>query len=95
MALEALKGNGESILVVDDIKEQRHIASQLLSILGYTVNTVENCEEAVEFVRRHKVDLLVLDMIRDPGMDGLDAYRLKNSGLAVKNELQQPVDKRG
>ena len=27
------------------------------------------------YIKEHKVDLLVLDMIMDPGMDGLDTYR--------------------
>jgi YesN/AraC family two-component response regulator len=26
-------------------------------------------------LKEHKVDLIVLDMIMDPGMDGLDTYR--------------------
>ena len=32
-------------------------------------------EEAVAYLRRHDVDLLVMDMIMEPGMDGLDTYR--------------------
>ena len=32
-------------------------------------------EAAVEYLKTHKVDLLVLDMIMDPGMDGLETYR--------------------
>ena len=32
-------------------------------------------EAVVEYLKTHKVDLLVLDMIMDPGMDGFDTYR--------------------
>ena len=32
-------------------------------------------EAVVEYLKTHKVDLLVLDMIMDPGMDGLETYR--------------------
>ncbi len=32
-------------------------------------------EEAVAYLQKHKVDLVILDMIMDPGMDGLDTYR--------------------
>jgi len=67
-------GNGQSILVVDDVKEQRELASMMLKKLNYTVESVSSGEEAVEYVKKHTVDLLVLDMIMDPGMDGLDTY---------------------
>ena len=68
-------GNGESILVVDDISEQRQIASTILSQLGYSVQTVSSGEAAVEFMQDHRADLIVLDMIMDPGMDGLETYK--------------------
>ena len=67
-------GNGESILIVDDVKEQRELAGTMLEKLNYTVVTVSSGEEAVEYLKQNAVDLLVLDMIMDPGMDGLDTY---------------------
>ena len=70
-----LLGNGESILVVDDVKEQREIADNILTELGYRVTTMPSGEEAVAYLRDNSADLLVLDMIMDPGMDGLDTYR--------------------
>lgn len=75
LTLEAYSGNGESILIVDDVEEQRQIASGMLKELGYSVVSVSSGEEAVEYLRTNKVDLLVLDMIMDPGMDGLDTYK--------------------
>ena len=74
-SLEGLKGNGEKILIVDDVSEQRQIASHMLTRLSYTVSEVPNGEAALEFVCRESVDLLILDMIMEPGMDGLDTYR--------------------
>ncbi len=74
-SLDALKGSGEHVLVVDDIAEQREIASEMLSRLGYSVDTVASGEAAAAFVAATPVDLVVLDMIMDPGMDGLDTYR--------------------
>lgn len=68
-------GNGESILVVDDVEEQRELASQMLRKLNYTTATVSSGEKAVEYVKGQPVDLIVLDMIMDPGIDGLDTYR--------------------
>ncbi len=67
-------GNGEAILVVDDVKEQRELATKMLTKLNYRVNAVASGEEAVEYLQDHTVDLVVLDMIMDPGMDGLDTY---------------------
>jgi len=62
-------------LIVDDVEEQRSIASGMLKELGYSVASVSSGEEAVEYLKSRKVDLLVLDMIMDPGLDGLDTYR--------------------
>ena len=73
--LEDYMGKGETILVVDDVEEQRNIASGMLKELGYSVVSVSSGEEAVEYLKTNKVDLLILDMIMDPGMDGLDTYR--------------------
>jgi signal transduction histidine kinase/CheY-like chemotaxis protein len=68
-------GNGEMVLVVDDVKEQREIARQMLNKLGYHVYTVENGKAAVGFLERASADLLLLDMVMGPDMDGLDTYR--------------------
>ena len=69
------RGNGESILVVDDAREQREIARLILTELGYGVVTAAGGEEAIEVIKQRSVDLVVLDMIMDPGIDGLDTYR--------------------
>ena len=75
LAIGSYSGDGESILVIDDVEEQRKIASAMLKELGYSVAMVSSGEEAVEYLKINKVDLLVLDMIMDPGMDGLDTYK--------------------
>lgn len=69
------RGRGESILVVDDVHEQREIASSILTELGYTVFTASSGEEAVDFIKDHLVDLVVLDMIMEPGIDGLETFK--------------------
>jgi two-component system, cell cycle sensor histidine kinase and response regulator CckA len=73
--IENYMGKGETILVVDDIKEQREVASIILKTLDYFVTSVSSGEEAVEYIKNNSVDLLVLDMIMSPGMDGLDTYK--------------------
>ena len=75
VSIEEYVGGGESILVVDDVENQRNIATNLLSRLGYSVATVSSGEEAVEYMKNSKADLLVLDMIMDPGIDGFETYK--------------------
>lgn len=72
---ERYVGNGETILVVDDVAEQREVAAAILSGLGYRVNVVASGEAAEAYVQNNKVDLVVLDMIMLPGIDGLETYR--------------------
>jgi two-component system, cell cycle sensor histidine kinase and response regulator CckA len=73
--VEKYMGRGESVLVVDDVVEQREIASGMLMRLGYSVVTVSSGEDAVEYLKQNSVDILVLDMIMAPGIDGLETYK--------------------
>ncbi len=68
-------GKGESILVVDDVVEQREIASRILRKLCYFVKTVSGGQKAVDYLKKNSADLLLLDMIMDPGIDGLETYK--------------------
>ena len=73
--IENYKGNGETILVIDDIKEQRQIACSLLSKMGYSPKGIPSGEEAVEYMKENSAHLLVLDMIMGSGIDGLETYK--------------------
>lgn len=68
-------GNGEFIIVIDDISAQREIATSILERLGYLSKAFTSGEEAIDYLRQHKADLIVLDMILDPGIDGYETYR--------------------
>lgn len=68
-------GNGQKVLVIDDVKTQREIASDILTHLGYKVATVSSGEEAIKYFNRQTADIIILDMIMPPGIDGLDTYR--------------------
>jgi len=74
LATSNLKGQ-ESILVVDDDRNQREMAVELLSTLGYRVDTAENGRAAVAYLGRQSVDIVILDMIMERDFDGLDTYR--------------------
>lgn len=71
---QSLKGNGESVLVIDDDPRQREIASRILTSLNYSVTTAPSGEKAVEYMQSNIVDILVLDMIMDPGQNGRITY---------------------
>ena len=75
LSLEDYKGNGESILIVDDVKQQRKIASEILKKLGYEVSSAESGEKAIEYLKKKSVDLIILDMIMDPGINGCETYK--------------------
>jgi PAS domain S-box-containing protein len=68
-------GNHESILIVDDIAEQREIAASILIRLGYDVKTCSSGEEAIAHLETNHADLVVLDIIMEPGIDGLETYK--------------------
>ncbi len=74
-ATDDYMGSGESVLVVDDVATQRIIAARMLEKLGYRPVTVLSGEEAIDYLRNTRVDILVLDMIMSPGIDGLETYR--------------------
>lgn len=76
----APRGRGERVLVVDDIVEQRTVTCRMLESLGYQASAVASGEEAIDLLRalpadRGRPDLLILDLVMDPGISGLEAYR--------------------
>jgi PAS domain S-box-containing protein len=78
VSIDYYKGDGETVLVVDDVIEQREIASKMLFQLGYKVDSVSSGEEAIQYIRSKPADLIVLDMIMAPGIDGLDTFKQIN-----------------
>ena len=73
--IEDYLGKGESVLIVDDAPEQRSLAKRMIQRLGYDVHTAASGEKAVALLKKRAFDVLVLDMIMPPGMDGLETYR--------------------
>ncbi len=69
------RGDGETILLVDDDLDQRLLGKSILTTLGYSVETAASGEEAIDFLKGRSVGLVLLDMIMVGGMDGLDTYR--------------------
>ena len=74
-SFDAIQGQGQSVLVVDDVEVQRIIACGILRKLGYAATAVASGEEALSCLQDRAVDLLVIDMIMEPGMNGLDTFK--------------------
>ncbi len=74
-SLDEYLGNNELILIVDDSDDQREVTTAMLKKLGYSVSSVSSGEEAVLYMKTNAPDLLILDMIMEPGMDGLLTYK--------------------
>ncbi|HTU20041.1 MAG TPA: response regulator [Gemmataceae bacterium] len=75
-----------SILVVDDEADTCRNLSDILTDLGYQVDTALNGFAALELVRQKPYDVALLDL-KMPGMDGLTLYRelrkLRSSTVAI------------
>ncbi|MBA3010256.1 MAG: response regulator [Proteobacteria bacterium] len=74
-SLEEIRGQGQRVLIVDDLADQRKIAGTILKNLGYQVFTAADGVDAVAFVTQNPVDLVILDMIMEPSISGLETYR--------------------
>lgn len=72
--IKDMMGNGEHVLVVDDEEMQREIARQMLTTLGYHATSVQSGEEAIAFLQKQSVSLVLLDMVMDPGINGCETY---------------------
>ena len=66
-----------NILVVDDEPVARQSLTEILRLEGYAVNSVPNGQAAVEYVRTHPIELIIVDL-RMPGMDGLEVIQVVN-----------------
>jgi len=66
----------ERLLVVDDDSLQVRVLVRLLEVLGYRVTGVPSGEEAVRLVKEgERFDLVILDMVLENGMDGLETFK--------------------
>lgn len=101
--VENWEGHGEHILVVDDVDVQRVIATKILAQLGYNAIAVSSGEEAIEYISHTKTDLILLDMIMENGIGGLETYReviklnpkqkvIIATGYSTNDQLQEIMD---
>ena len=67
----------QTILIVDDEPIALKSLGDILTLEGYKVATAENGQEAVNYVRNHYVDLMIVDL-RMPGIGGLEVVQIVN-----------------
>ncbi|EJA7355501.1 ATP-binding protein [Vibrio parahaemolyticus] len=78
-------GKRQTILVVDDIDDQRQLIARILQPLGFNVLTAENAPQALKMVKTHHIDLFLLDIFM-PQMNGWQlAIQLR------KEHYRQPI----
>ncbi len=73
--VRSYSGGTETLLVVDDLEDQRQMACYLLKTLGYKIVTAGGGTEALRYLSKFPVDLVILDMIMEGDLDGLETYR--------------------
>ena len=70
-----MKSRAKRILVVDDEIPIQRILRRNLIMSSYEVLIAENGEQALEMVRLHEPDLILLDLCLPGEIDGLDVCR--------------------
>ena len=66
--------SGDRILIVDDNATNLKLVAYLMKAHGYVVDTALDAESAIEAIRVHRPDVILMD-IQLPGIDGLELTR--------------------
>jgi CheY-like chemotaxis protein len=66
--------SGKRALIVDDSRSARVILSRMLESYGLNVDAVESAEQALEYLKETKPDVVFMDHLM-PGMDGFQAIQ--------------------
>lgn len=101
IALQAVPGGSERILLVDDEVMLTRVEARMLKRLGYTVTESSNPEEALELLRKSPLQFdLIFSDITMPRMTGIQLAReakrispgipiILSSGFSAANVLEQ------
>src|SRR5690242_10127356 len=80
-----MRVKGKRILVVDDEPPIQRILKRNLTVGGYEVLVAENGKQAVDMVKLHQPDLILLDICLPGGLDGVDVC------MQVRQFTQTPI----
>ena len=81
-----VKGQDETILIVEDEKNLRQLAVELLSAQGYSTIQAENGDAAIDILRSDEhIDLLFCDIVMPGGMNG---YQVAEKARELRPHLK-------
>ncbi len=73
-----------SVLLIDDEAELLKTLAERLQVRGMSVTTAESGQEALDIIRDHDFDAIVLDLAM-PGLDGIETLKRMQS---IKPDVQ-------
>jgi DNA-binding response OmpR family regulator len=76
--------SNEYILIVDDDKDIRNLIGIYLENEGYNIIKCDQAESAIEVLKNHKIDLILLDVMM-PGMNGIEAC------MKIREMVKMPI----
>jgi DNA-binding NtrC family response regulator len=85
-SIAACPEKAKRILIVEDEENTRYALARLLVREGFLVDSVSNGCEALNFLRRQSVNLIVTD-IKMPQMDGITFLRELNKNFPKSNVI--------
>jgi len=95
--------NLHRILLVDDEPEIRALIRMHLQRVGFDVLEAETGRQALEQLRKHSIDLIILDLMLDDDMTGVEVLQYFRQGnseplvlvLSARGNVQDKVDMLG
>lgn len=79
----AIAVDGSSVLIIDDDPSVRDLMKRSLSKEGVSVITAATGEEGLELARKHRPDVITLD-VQMPGMDGWEVLKTLKSDPVLR-----------
>ena len=67
--------DNQSILIVDDNPNNLEVLAHILTDVGYQVSVAIDGETAIEQVEYHPPEIILLDIMMPPGIDGFETCR--------------------